>query len=181
MNLHQKIIAIAKEAAAVGKDGFNQHHKYKYHSHGAVTAAVRDLLIQHGVVTEVSMRDGACVVTLVNAEEPAKERVECALDVPRPNDQPQSAGVIISYAVKVCYQKLFLLEDDSQDAEAVKPKPKPAENFDATLTAIATAKNKDVLDSLARSLDQGAYSKEQWNQLANMYKEKLNAVANSHG
>jgi len=179
MNLHQKILSIAAKAESIRKDGYNQHHKYKFHSHGAVTAAVRDLLLEHLVATEVTMRDGACVVTLVNAEA-IEERVESAFDVPRPNDQPQSTGAIVSYAVKLCYQKTFLLEDEAQDVEAMKPKALPAGNVDATLTSIAMAKTKDELDLIARNLDQGAFSKDQWNQLANMYKERLNAIVDSN-
>lgn len=180
MNLHEKIIAIAAEAEQVRKDGYNQHLKYKFHSHGAVTAAVRDLLIKYKVATETTMREGSCVVTLVDAE--GEGRVESSFDVPRPSDQPQSTGIIMSYAVKLCYQKVFMLEDETQDAETVKKAPaKDAPNFDADLTALASVKTKQDLDAYAQNVDQFKYSKSQWEQLVAIYKEKLNAIDNSHG
>ena len=180
MNLHEKILSIAGKVEAVRKTGYNQHHKYKFHSHNAVTAAVRDLLLEHKLVTEVTMRDGACVVTLVDVE--GDGRLEGAFDIPRPNDQPQSTGAIVSYAIKLMYMKTFMMEDESPDAENIKPKVTTDQGtFDRKLTELATTKTKDALDTFARGLDQSDYSKDQWKQLSDMYKERLNAIANSDG
>ena len=178
MNLYEKIITICSEVEQVRKTKPTSGLKYAYHSHTAVLDAVRDLLIKNGIVTLVSMEGGSCVVTLTDGE----TSLVSTLDVPRPNDMPQSTGAIISYAVKIVYQKTFMIQDDSPDVENMKPRALPVANsIDSILTQIAQAPDKESLDTLARNLDESSYSKEQWRQLANMYKERLNAVANSNG
>jgi hypothetical protein len=182
LNLYQKIIAIAAAAEKMRKDGTNTHHKYKFFSHGLVTATVRDLMLEHGLVTHVTMRDGSCVVTLINAESPHPDEMTGSFDVPRPNDQPQSTGAIMSYAVKLMYQKTFMLEDaDTPDVETMQPKNKPAEtkDFDNVLRLLKDASGKDELSAIARDLDQSKFSKDQWNTLSNTYKERLSAVSES--
>lgn len=179
MSIHKKFLLIAAAAEKLRKDGYNQHHKYKFHSHGAVTAAVRDLLIEHGITTTITMRGGSCVVRLTDVE---GEHVESEIDVPRPNDQPQSTGIIMSYAVKLVYQKTFLLEDETQDAEtAKKVETAPSGEFDKLLQLLKDASSREELSKVASGLDQTKFSKDQWNKLSNQYKETLNAVANGNG
>ena len=180
MNLHEKLIAITAAAEAIRKDGDNKHFKYKFHSHHVVTAAVRDLLIEHKVATEVTMREGSCVVTLVNAEDPT-QRVESALDIPRPDErQPQSTGVIMSYAVKLCYLKTFLLEDDSQDVETVKPRVTAGKDPAPLMTRMAQA-DREELDRLAAEVDAGEYTKDDWKKVTTLYKERIHAIDNGDG
>lgn len=182
LNLYQKIVAVAGAAEKLRKDGYNTHHKYKFFSHAAVTAAVRDLMLQHGLVTHVTMRDGSCVVTIIDAESPSPDEMSGSFDIPRPNDQPQSTGAIMSYAVKLMYQKTFMLEDEATpDVEAMQPKNKPAQtkDYDNVLKLMQDASSLAELSAIVTDLDQNGFSKDQWNKLSTTYKDRLKAVSES--
>jgi hypothetical protein len=186
MNLFEKIVAISAAVEKLRKDGNNSHHKYKFFSHSIVTESVRDLLIEHKIVTHVTMHDGSCRVELIDADDPAGLRLSGVFDVPRPNDQPQSTGAIISYAVKFFYMKTFMLQDvETPDIESMQPRAKqteaPAVDFDKMLQLLKDASSKEELGKVVEGLDQNKYSKTQWNQLSAQYKETLNAVANANG
>jgi hypothetical protein len=194
VNLMQKIVVVAQGVEKMRKDGSNTHHKYKFFSHGLVTATVRDLMLEQGLVTHVTMKDGSCVVRIFNADPlltvegkviqqtngaPLHEMIESTFDIPRPNDQAQSTGAIVSYAVKTMYQKTFMLEDvETPDPETMAPKNKPAEkqSFEVQLQLVTDASSLEELSAAVKDLDQASFSKDQWNQLSTTYKERLKTM-----
>ena len=178
MNLFEKIVAITASVEKLRKDG-QVPNKYKFFSHANVTESVRDLMVEHKIVTCVGMVAGSCQVVLVDADDPSCT-ISGIFDVPRPNDQPQSTGAIISYAVKIFYQKTFMLQDvDTPDVENMPKRNKPAEkaDFSNVLQLMKDASSIEELGKVAEGLDQNSFSKEQWNELSQTYKTRLKEVA----
>ena len=55
MPIDKKIIEVMRAVRGVARDSRNQHDRYDYASHEAVTSALRDHFAAHGIVRSVNM------------------------------------------------------------------------------------------------------------------------------
>ena len=124
LNIYQRINAVMGEASYVRKDGNGPKGlPYKSVSHDTVTAKLRGPMQTHGIVmlsdivelkqdgnrTEVKM-----AISFVNIDNPA-DRVVVHFFGHGVDNQDKGIGKAISYAIKYCLLKTFLLESGTED------------------------------------------------------------------
>lgn len=132
-NIHQRLHAVMKDVSYVQKD--RDVGKYKVVSHDAVTAAVRPVLVKHGVIyypqNMIHTQDGNRTevhldIVFANVDDPK----DC-IAVPTfgygidPSDK--GPGKAVSYAVKMALLKALGLEtgEDADDGTDAKHEPAP--------------------------------------------------------
>jgi hypothetical protein len=169
--IQQRINAVMAEVKGVEKSGFNQHNKYAYAGHEAVTEAIRAAFVRHGIVQTASMLEcdvlgegvikakvrvtwacddcpSSCVVSEMYAIQHAQTREKTVT--------AQQVGQALSYAVKnVAFKQLMLTGDTEPDSDSTeandyrdeparrRSEPPPAANQAATLAAEYLAKFGD--------------------------------------
>lgn len=136
MNIYQRINAVMKDVRGVGKHQRNQHANYNYAGHEAVTDALRDSFVKHGIVRVASVTDckeeSGVVTVMVEVSYLSTDDPMSRVVVNMPALQPsqtksgqvtaQQVGQAVSYAVKNVEFKLFALTgDDTPDAEENDP------------------------------------------------------------
>lgn len=155
LNVHQRILAVMKEAHYIKKDakvGFG-NNAYSATSHDAVTTKIAPLFVKHGLVAIPTITDHTCeryrVATrngeaeryetkvfvslkIVNADCP-EEYVETNAFAHGFDTQDKSPGKAYSMAVKYCYLKALMIasgdkeEDRPEESHVIPSKPqKPA-------------------------------------------------------
>lgn len=132
-NLWQRINAAQTEVDYIQKDPKKNGMQYSYASHDKVTAAIRPVLVKHGVlyypIDLVNIQDGnrtqvKLTVRFVNVDTPSE-----FIDVPSLgygiDGQDKGPGKAISYAVKYALLKTLGLEtgDDPDLDQDVEHKP----------------------------------------------------------
>lgn len=131
-NIWQRINAIMRDVRGVGKHQRNPQGNYNYAGHEAVTEALHDAYVKHGVVRTATViksdvLDRGVVSLMVRVSWVAIEG-DSRLDVEIPAVAPSvrkdggvsavQVGAALSYAVKNAEFKTFALTgDDSPDAE----------------------------------------------------------------
>lgn len=132
--IYQRMNAVMRDVRGVGKHSSNPQGGYKYAGHEAVTEALRDSYVRHGIIrtanvvkTEILER-GLLVLTVrvswICDDEPSSRH-----EVEMPGLQssvkkdggmaPVQVGMALSYAVKNAEFKCFSLTgDDTPDTEA---------------------------------------------------------------
>lgn len=164
MNIFQKLNAVQREVRGVGKNSYNQHQRYNYAGHEAVTEALRDAYVKHGIIRTATVVDSeldekACYratvdVSWVNIESPEdRHTVRMVGLAPSTSSKgPQAAatqsGVALSYAVKLAeFKVLALTGDDTPDAAGEeqtrgqeKAQTRATYNLEALLHGFRTAK-----------------------------------------
>ncbi len=130
-NVHQRLHAVMKAVDYIQKER-KQGMRYTIVSHDAVTAKVRPVLVEHGVIyypvemqatqegnrTQVQLK-----VRFANIDQPADFIDVCGLGY-GVDDQDKGPGKAISYAVKYCLLKALGLETgDDPDLEDQPAKP----------------------------------------------------------
>lgn len=131
-NVYQRMRAVMKDVRGVGKSQYNSQAHYKYAGHEAVTEALRDAYVKHGIVRTAdvirSEREGGLLrlhvlVSWINVDNP-EDRYSVTMVgesmSPTKAREPTStqSGVALSYAVKNAEFKAFSLTgDDTPDAE----------------------------------------------------------------
>jgi len=156
LNIYQRIHAVMKKVDYVQKEEKKSGIQYRFVSHDAVTAAVRPLLVEEGVVyfpqNLAYKQDGnRTEVTLdlhfVNTDNPEDKLVVPSFGFGIDN-QDKGPGKAVSYAIKYALLKTFGLEtgddpeSDSIDHKKQENKPKPAQT--AAFTKFST--NEDRMD-----------------------------------
>ncbi len=154
-NIFQRINAVRRAVRSVDKTA--KHAKgFNYSGHDAVTEAIRDGLVEHGIVRYATVvgatrsPDGSALmlnvdVVYVNEDDPtdrfvssmlgesfsmSKDRVSGA-----PIGEPTQSGIALSYAVKCADLKVFaLVGDATPDAEREKAADEPARARKPALT-----------------------------------------------
>jgi hypothetical protein len=131
-NIFQRMHAVMQDVKGVAKDSYNPHGKYKYQGHTAVTAALREAYVKHGIVRCADIdkveREGGLLrlyvrVTWINIDNPSDRHIvetlgESAKMTSSGEASPVQAGVALSYAVKIAELKAFsLTDDDTPDAD----------------------------------------------------------------
>lgn len=132
LNIHQRIRAVMIDVRGVAKSQTNQHGGYKYAGHEALTDALRDRYVAHGIQRTASVvehiRTGGLLqllveVTWINVDKPEDRYSVRILGESPPVTKsgaasPVQAGIALSYAVKNAEFKAFALTgDDTPNAE----------------------------------------------------------------
>jgi hypothetical protein len=131
-NIYQRMNAVQQEIDYVQKEK-KQGMRYSIVSHDAVTAAVRPLMVKHGILyypTEFQMQQHGtrtqlqCLVVFQNIDDPA-DYMQVATAGFGIDEQDKGPGKAISYAVKYALLKALGLEsgDDPDNDQDVMNKP----------------------------------------------------------
>jgi len=131
-NIYQRINAIMKDVRGVGKHSRNPQGNYNYAGHEAVTEALHDAYVKHGVVRLATVEksevlERGTVSLMVRVSWVATDH-DSRIDVLIPALQssvkkdgglaPVQVGMALSYAVKNAEFKCFALTgDDTPDTE----------------------------------------------------------------
>lgn len=136
LNIYQRMHAVSSLVRGVSKTRENAHHRFRYTGHEDVTEALRDAMLNAGILRTVTVADvnrsGAFVgvwldVAYINVEEPSDchhvraygESIGTGRKGEEPRADDQQIGKAISYALKTLELKLFqLLGDSTPDSEA---------------------------------------------------------------
>lgn len=168
-NIHQRLAAVMAEVSYIQKEK-KQGMQYTIVSHDAVTAKVRPVLLQHGVVyhpvdlthEQVGNRTQvALTVRFVNVDDPADY-----IDVPSLgygiDNQDKGPGKAISYAVKYSLLKALGLETgDDADHDDIAHGPDRAEEeaaaqrdakINTKIAALQTCETEEELDAFVKAL-----------------------------
>lgn len=160
LNLYQRLNEAMKLVSYIFKDGMNEHQRYKYVTHDAVTKVAREVLMEVGVKaipTDLDVQrfiETKTTTTLlkmsidfINIDNPEDHREIISYGEGTDN-QDKGIGKAKSYALKYAYLKILGLEtglDPEQDSiervEKVKktkiiPSPKIMEEKKRTITLI---------------------------------------------
>ncbi len=175
-NIRQRCLAVMAELKGVGRDGFNQHHKYRFTPHDVISGLLHDLFVKHGIDQEVSVLaarrlDGSATLELeveiswVNVDKPNERKTVRCYGHSTPAGRTKEGGYVapddlgvgkaLSYAVKYAQLKNFTLtgdstpdlEDDDKPAETAKP-PVAVSEIEALLDGLMKAKNSDELSRI---------------------------------
>lgn len=124
LNLHQRINAVMQKASYVKKDdNVSGGAPYKSVSHDTVTKKLRGPLQEFGVVVTTDVvecvQDGTrtqvkLAVTFINMDDP-KDRITVHSYGHGVDRQDKGIGKAVSYALKYCLLKTFLLESGTDD------------------------------------------------------------------
>lgn len=167
MNIHQKMLEVMKAISYVQKGEKTVNNQYRFVSHDAVTAIVREQLVAQGIVTTTSVlkhsQDGNrtevdVIVELINADKPS-DRIAINAFGYGIDPQDKGPGKAISYAVKYAYLKAFALETgDDPERDSIDHKPakpalsgKPGDEGRALYEAMSD-EEKDYIQSYAKEL-----------------------------
>lgn len=159
--IQERMAAVMREVRGVAKSSFNQHGKYKYAGHEAVTESLRGAYVKHGILRKASVRtfsrtsDGTLQL-LVNVRwtsvgAPADfEEVDALGEAPTTTSNGkatgQQAGIAFSYAVKQAELKAFSLTgDDTPNNEEGDRVNDQAEDFKRQFGECTTAQEVEAL------------------------------------
>jgi len=152
MNIYQRINEVRKSVRHVRKDSAVRAgaESYQAVSHDAVTSAVRDAMVEHGVLCLPSLIDADIAeagatkrgtpiiryqarynVSFVNVDEPT-DRVEIVVSAHANDMGDKAPGKALSYAAKSAMLKVFTLETGDDDESRVDPEAKGG-NFDSLM------------------------------------------------
>lgn len=132
--IYQRMNAVMKDVRGVGKHSSNPQGGYKYAGHEAVTEALRDAYVRHGIirtanVVKTEILDRGLLVLTVRISWICDDEPTSRHEVEMPGLQssvkkdggmaPVQVGMALSYAVKNAEFKCFSLTgDDTPDTEA---------------------------------------------------------------
>jgi hypothetical protein len=160
-NIYQRMHAVMQDISYVQKGEKTVNGQYRFVSHDAVTAKVRDALVKHGIVSAVSVDDAkqdgnrtevVVSVSFVNIDNPrdlmSVRSIGYGID-----PQDKGPGKAISYAVKYAYLKAFALETgDDPERDSINHAPaKPTttlERIQAAEPGNARKATTDAFDAL---------------------------------
>ena len=153
--IYQRMNAVMKDVRGVGKHSSNPQGGYKYAGHEAVTEALRDAYVKHGIiraatVVKTEILDRGLLVLTVRVSWICDDEPTSRHEVEIPGLQssvkkdggmaPVQVGMALSYAVKNAEFKCFSLTgDDTPDTEAEdddRGEPERPANDDAQSRAI---------------------------------------------
>lgn len=144
MNIYQRLNEVRKAVSYIQKDKRVQGGgNYLAVTHDAVTAEVRDYLVEHGVIVSPSMVESTVTdtgtttssgvpiiryeatydIAFVNCDEPSDRHV-MRLESHALDNGDKAPGKAISYATKYAMLKLFSIETGEQEEERIPAKGK---------------------------------------------------------
>ena len=139
MNIYQRVNEIRKKVAYAKKDKPVQGQGYKAVTHDAVTALLRNHLIENGVVVVPSLTGSEIEivgqtknetpiiryqaqfdVAFVNVDDPA-DRIVMRVEAHANDHSDKAPGKATSYATKYAMLKVFSIETGEDDESRVEP------------------------------------------------------------
>lgn len=173
MPIYQKIQQVMKRVHGVEKTSENKHGKFKYAGHEAVTAALRDVFVEVGIVREIDVVEHAAIAGVVHMLVRVRHVdvedgtfTECRMFAVQPTQTSggaftaQQPGQALSYAVKCVEFKLFALtgdpEPDSDSTESTESRDD--ESWRSKVEQPTTANNgpRSRADALLKAFDVAA-------------------------
>ncbi len=139
MNIYERVSAVMGEVKGVEKTSMNQHGRYKYAGHEAVTEAIRGSMLRHGIVQTIStdamtLHPGGHISLAVRIRWSSKEQTGAHFEndhiestihalqhaqTSNGNPTAQQIGQAISYACKnFAFKTLMLTGDPDADSDA---------------------------------------------------------------
>jgi hypothetical protein len=139
--IYRKIQQVMLAVKGVEKGDYNQHAKYKFAGHEAVTSALRTEFANLGIVRHASalscdvLETGAVKimvrVTYVDVDDGSRIELDMpAIQPPQGKPSAQQVGQAISYAVKTTEMKLFALTGDTEPDSDAGHEPPPQSRSD---------------------------------------------------
>jgi len=165
-NIYQRINEVRKKVWYVRKEKEvdTGRGKYKATTHDAVTALVRNHLIEHGVLIIPRLRESAVLnigetkngtpviryeakfdIDFTNCDKP-DDRITVPMEAHANDTGDKAPGKAVSYATKYAILKLFNIETGEDEESRVEPYggiPKVSEEQLANLEALITEVNAD--------------------------------------
>lgn len=132
-NVYQRIVAVMNEVKMVVKEDKRVNNQYRFVSHDAVTKALHEPCVRHGLVIIPSIasfkQDGnrtevVVSVTFTNADQPLDSFVTSSFGYGI-DPQDKGPGKAYSYAFKMALLKTFMLESGEEDNEVAQIEHKP--------------------------------------------------------
>jgi hypothetical protein len=163
LNIFQKLQTVMKSVAYVKKDTtIKEGGNYSAVSHDNVTAHVRPLFLEHGIVLHPTLIEGLTLdsgkktsretpilryigtydVAFVNVEDPT-DRVVVHIQAHAEDTGDKAPGKAISYACKYAILKVLMIETGENDESRVRSSGMADEDFETHLSAIQTAATID--------------------------------------
>ena len=194
-NIYQRLHGVMQDVKYVQKEEKRVNNQYRFVSHDAVTKAVREGLVKHGVVAIPNYYDVTengnkvrCKVSMayINIDNPEdKLIIECAGFGFGIDNQDKAPGKAMSYAYKYALLKQFALETgDDPERDSIDYEPDHQEQIAAEYKAMK-AKMKQALTEAetAEQLD-GVYKRIQERELnefdkqamQKLYEKQLNII-----
>jgi len=166
-NIYQRINWVRSQISYIQKDSAVQG--YKAVRHDAVTAHVRPLLVQAGVIVMQSLKSAQTVdsgsttkngvpiiryeaiytISFVNSERP-DEKVICDYSAHALDQGDKAPGKAMSYGMKFCYLKTFAIETGEDEESRIEQKAQAeiqAEQENYRLRQLNETRNR-LLDSI---------------------------------
>lgn len=174
MNIYQRLNEVRKAVSYIQKDK-EVANRYKAVTHDAVTAAVREHLIAHGVIIVPSLEKAVTVETkmitsksipiiryeatyilgFVNMDEPS-DRVEVRIEAHALDEGDKAPGKAASYATKYAMLKLLSIEtgDEEEDRKDAKPAPRisPTDGAWDAMSVDMQTRLRDIAEEVKREL-----------------------------
>jgi hypothetical protein len=167
-NIYQRMTAVMKELKAVSKSDKLVNGQYGFVSHDATAGAIHPLIVKHGIhiathVEEFKQDGNRTEVTLAvrftNIDEPEDSFIVKSFGYGI-DGQDKGPGKAISYALKYCLLKQFLLEAGEPDNENSHTEYKPVERAGSRLETPATS--SDPARSLSDPIWFGKFKGKSW-------------------
>lgn len=133
LNIHQRMLAVMRDVERVQKEDRQAAGKFYYVSHDAVTKALHGPCVKHGILITTSVtesdqdgnRTSAHIeVRFINTDNPKDFFTVQAFGYGI-DKQDKGPGMAVSYALKTCLLKQFLLEAGEGDNEGRDEDHKP--------------------------------------------------------
>jgi len=175
MNIYQRLNEVRKKVAYLQKDKKVEGKGYMAITHDAVTAAVREPFIEHGIfvvptLIKSAMIDSGTVtgkgnpfmryeatyrISFVNCED-AADRVDVDIEAHALDEGDKAPGKAISYATKYAFLKLLSIETGLDDEAREPAKPKQVESTSHSPKQLAwemlTADQRKKLEVIAEKM-----------------------------
>lgn len=178
MNIYQRLNEVRKEVAYLQKDKKVEGAGYMAVTHDAVTAAVRDHLIKHGIMVvprltkALTVQDSGMTtakgipiiryeatfdIEFVNCDEPA-DKATVTIEAHALDNGDKAPGKAASYATKYAMLKLFSIETGEDDegrleTKAAEKKTAVIKPSDGVETRIAPERKEPLNRILGSVLD----------------------------
>jgi len=188
ISLHDRMARVMIDVHGVAKSDFNQHGKYKYAGHEAVTASLRVAYVKHRILRTASVKsfartqDGTLqllvAVRWASVDSPLDHvEVDVLGEAPTTTSSGkatgQQAGIAFSYAVKMAEIKAFSLTgDDTPNNEDGDRTNEQAEDF---LRQFEECKTVQEVEALSREVREAGSSVASYRQ--ELLKARADAMA----
>jgi len=153
-NLYAKLLKVQADIKPIEKDSQNPHFKNFYFDISGLLAAIKPILIKHGVVLiqPIMVDEHGQKLTTILTDVDSGEMMVSEMRLPELAD-PQKLGAVISYYRRYALTSLLALEGEDTDAEGVKTQPGPVKSVPAPTGALCAKCNAPMAVSKSTGKD----------------------------